>query len=331
MTPSAIAPPASPPTKWVDDGSIGAVAARSPGQLAWSRLRKDRVAIVSFAFIVLLSLFAVFAPLTQNLTGHEQGKKNFKYGIKNSQPVGPLTGCSNGVFSVGDESCMVFGASNTRGNDMLVELAYGARTSLQVGLIATILTIGLAVGMGLLAGFFGGTTDLLLSRFMDLIAAFPFLLFAIAMSVAFGASLATVIGVIVFFSWFYPARIFRSEILSLREREFVAASRMLGATNRRLMTKHLLPHLVGPIIVYGSLTVASAIGFEAALSFLGFGLPPDEPSWGRMISDAAVGGNYRNHPHLMLFPGTLLFLTVLAFNLLGDGLRDTFDPHGPAD
>jgi peptide/nickel transport system permease protein len=331
MTPPALTPDATTPTKWVDDGSVGSVAARSPGQIALSRIRKDKVAIASLIFIVLLAFFAIFAPLTQNLTGHQEGKKNFKYGIRNSQPVGPLTGCDHGLLSIGDKSCMVFGASNSRGNDMLVELAYGARTSLQVGLIATILTMVLAVVMGMLAGFFGGTTDLLLSRFMDLIAAFPFLLFAIAMSVAFGASLWTVIGVIVFFSWFYPARILRSEILSLREREFVAASRMLGAKNRRLMSKHLLPHLLGPIIVYGSLTVASAIGFEAALSFLGFGLPPDEPSWGRMISDAAVGGNYRNHPHLMLFPGSLLFLTVLAFNLLGDGLRDTFDPHGPND
>jgi peptide/nickel transport system permease protein len=315
---------------WVDDGSISAAVARSPWQIGWARLRKDKVAIVSAIFIALLILFAVLAPLTQNLTGHQQGKKNFKYGVKQSAAVSPGSGCKRGLLSIGEKPCFAFGASNSRGNDMIVELAYGARTSLKVGIISTVLTIGFAVAMGLLAGFFGGATDLVLSRFMDLIAAFPFLLFAIAMSVAFGASLATVIGVIVFFSWFYPARIFRSEVLSLREREFVAAARMLGASNRRLMRKHLLPHLLGPIIVYGSLTVASAIGFEAALSFLGFGLPPDQPSWGRMVSEAAVGGNYRNHPHLMLFPGTLLFITVLAFNLLGDGLRDTFDPHGAA-
>jgi ABC-type dipeptide/oligopeptide/nickel transport system permease subunit len=312
---------------WIDDGSLTAVAARSPWQIARSKLAKDRIAIVSGVFIILLALFALFAPLTQNLTSHEQGKKNFKYGVVKSQPAHPFTGCKNGIFSVGDESCMVFGAANTRGNDMLVELAFGARTSLQVGVIATVLTMIVAVLIGLVAGFFGGLTDLLLSRLMDLVAAFPYLLFAIAMSVAFGASMTTVIAVIVFFSWFYPARIFRSDVLSLREREYVSAARMLGAGNWRIMRKHLLPHLLGPIIVYGSLTIGAAIGFEAALSFLGFGLPPDKPSWGRMVSDAAVGGNYRNHPHLMLFPGSLLFLTVLAFNLLGDALRDTFDPH----
>ena len=314
--------------KAVDDGSVANVAARSPWQIGWTRLRRDRVAMVSAVFIVLLVVFAVLAPLTQNLTGHQQGKKNFKYGVVDTLPVAPLHGCDNGLLSVGDKSCFVFGAANRRGNDMLVELAYGARTSLEVGIISTALTLLVAIAVGIIAGFFGGLTDSLLSRFMDLIAAFPFLLFAIAMSVAFGASLWTVIAVIVFFSWFYPARIFRSEILSLREREFVAAARMLGATDRRIMVRHLLPHLAGPIIVYGSLTVAAAIGFEAALSYLGFGLPPDSPSWGRMISDAAEGGNYRNLPHLMLFPGSLLFLTVLAFNLLGDGLRDAFDPRG---
>jgi peptide/nickel transport system permease protein len=323
---SAVATTPSAPA-WVDDGSLKSVAARSPWQIARSRLAKDKIAIVSAIFIILLSLFAIFAPLTQKLTSHQQGKKNFEYGVVKSQPVSPFTGCKNGIFSVGDESCMVFGAANTRGNDMLVELAYGARTSLQVGLISTVLTLIAAVGIGILAGYFGGIPDLILSRLMDLVAAFPYLLFAIAMSVAFGASMTTVIGVIVFFSWFYPARIFRSDVLSLREREYVAAARMLGAGNWRIMRKHLLPHLLGPVIVYGSLTVGAAIGFEAALSFLGFGLPPDQPSWGRMVSDAAVGGNYRNHPHLMLFPGSLLFLTVLAFNLLGDALRDTFDPH----
>jgi peptide/nickel transport system permease protein len=163
---------------------------------------------------------------------------------------------------------------------------------------------------------------------MDLVAAFPFLLFAIVMSVTFGASTATVIGTIAFFSWFYPGRIFRGEVLALREREFVSAARMLGASNRRILMKHILPHLIGPAIVYGTLAIASAIGFEAALSYLGFGLPVNVASWGRMISDAVPGGLYRNDPGLMFYPGTLLVLTVLAFNLLGDGLRDALDPRG---
>ena len=311
-----------------DDGSVAQTAARSPWQIAWVRLRRDRVAVLSAVFIFFLVLCAIAAPFSETLTGHAEGKKNFKYGVVDSSPVGPLHGCANGFLSIGDPSCFVFGASNRSGQDMLVQLVFGARTSLMVGVIATVLTLIVAIFVGVIAGFFGGLTDSLLSRFMDLIAAFPFLLFAISMSVAFGASLGTVIGVIVFFSWFYPARIFRSDILSLREREFVAAARMLGASNGRIMRRHLLPHLAGPIIVYGSLSIAAAIGFEAALSYLGFGLPPNQASWGRMISEAASGGNYRIHPHLMFFPGTLLLLTVLAFNLLGDGLRDAFDPRG---
>ena len=120
----------------------------------------------------------------------------------------------------------------------------------------------------------------------------------------------------------------RAEVLALREREFVAAARMLGARNFRILYRHILPHLLGPVIVYGTLAIASAIGFEAALSYLGFGLPVGTPSWGRMISDAVPGGLYRNDPYLMIFPGSLLVLAVLAFNLLGDGLRDALDPRG---
>jgi peptide/nickel transport system permease protein len=225
----------------------------------------------------------------------------------------------------------VLGASNVTGYDMLVQLSYGARTSLFIGLVATAVTVVVALVAALLAGYMGGLTDNVLSRLMDIIAAFPFLLFAIAMSVAFGVSQGTVILVIVLFSWFYPARLFRGQVLSLREREFVAAARMLGASTPRILRKHILPHLAGPAIVYGTLAIAAAILFEAALSYLGFGLPADVPSWGRMISDAVPGGLYRNAPHLMLFPGSLLVLTVLAFNLLGDGLRDALDPRGHVD
>ncbi len=292
------------------------IAARSPGQIAWSRLREDRVALAGAVFIVLLIIFALAAPLVASLTGHQKDDQDTVLGLDdNGLPLGPLV---NG-YVVG---------SDQLGRDLLVRAAYGARTSLIIGVTATFLTLAVSLIAGIVAGYFGGWVDGGISRVIDVIAAFPFLLFAIAMSKVLGASLPTVIFVIAFFSWFYTARVFRSEILALREREFVEAARALGASNMRIMTKHLFPHLIGSLIVYGTLTISASIGFEAALSFLGFGLPASYPSWGRMIADAVPGGRYHLAPMMMVVPGTLLFLTVLAFNLLGDGLRDAFDPRG---
>lgn len=305
--------------------------ARGPWALVWRRLRRDKASLVSVAFIVLLVVFALAAPAFESWTGHAKNRSNTAGSDSLTLlPVTPMTGCS-GLGDVGQADCYVFGASNVSGYDMLVQLSYGARTSLTIGVLATALTVAVALLMGLVAGYLGGFTDAVISRLMDVIAAFPFLLFAIAVSTVFRSNIWTVIFVIVFFSWFYPARLFRAEVLSLREREFVAAARMLGASTPRILRKHILPHLVGAAVVYSTLAVATAILFEAALSFLGFGLPVDVPSWGRMISQAVPGGLYRNAPHLMFFPGTLLVLTALAFNMLGDGLRDALDPRGNVD
>jgi ABC-type dipeptide/oligopeptide/nickel transport system permease subunit len=310
---------------------VEATEGRGPWALVFRRLRHDKVAIASAVFIVLLILFALAAPLFESWTGHDKNRSNINgTDPLTLLPVTPMTGCES-LASVGEDQCFVFGASSVTGYDMLVQLSWGARTSLFIGLIATALTVTVALVVALVAGYMGGVTDNVLSRLMDIIAAFPFLLFAIAMSVAFGTSRATVIGVIVLFSWFYPARLFRGQVLSLREHEFVSAAKMLGASTPRILRKHIFPHLIGPAIVYGTLAVAAAILFEAALSYLGFGLPVDIPSWGRMISEAVPGGLYRNAPHLMIFPGTLLVLTVLAFNLLGDGFRDALDPKGHVD
>ncbi len=304
------------------------VVARSPWQHAWARLRRDKVGIACTSFIFLLVAFAAAAPLFERLTGHSLNKSN-STGTDDLTllPVTPLHGCA-GISKVGDQNCFLFGASDSLGHDMLVQLAYGARTSLFIGVVATALTMTIALLAGLAAGFFGGVVDGVLSRIMEMVAAFPFLLFAIVMSVTFGPSKATVITVIAFFSWYYAGRIFRADVLSLREREFVVAARMLGASSTRILFRHVLPHLVGPLIVLASLSIAAAIGTEAALSFLGFGLPIQVASWGRMIDQAVPGGLYRNAPHLMLFPGSLLVVTVLAFNLLGDSLRDALDPRG---
>ncbi len=304
---------------------------RGPWALFWRRFGRDKAAIASLAFVCLLIGFAFAAPLFESWTGHEVNRSN-PTGSDDLTllPVGPLHNC-DGLARVGERDCFVFGASNVSGYDMLVQLSHGARTSLFVGLVATALTLVVALAMALLAGYYGKWVDSIVSRFMDIIAAFPFLLFAIAMSLAFGASKGTVIVVLVFFGWFYPGRLFRSEVLSLREREFVSAAKMLGASTTRILRRHILPHLVGSLVVYGTLAISSSIAAEATLSFLGFGLPVDVPSWGRMIADAVPGGRYRNAPHLMFFPGSMLVLTVLAFNLLGDGLRDALDPKGTVE
>lgn len=308
-----------------------AVKARGPWALFWRRLRRDTVAMVSLGFVVLLIAFAAMAPVFESWTGHEVNRSNPTGSDSFTLlPVTPLTNC-DGLSRVGERDCFVFGAANVSGYDMLVQLSYGARTSLFIGLVSTALTVVIALIMGLVAGYHGKWVDGVISRLMDIIAAFPFLLFAIAMSVAFGASRGTVILVLVFFGWFYPGRLFRSEVLSLREREFVAAARMQGASTPRILRRHILPHLVGSIVVYGTLSISTSIAAEAALSYLGFGLPVDVPSWGRMIADAVPGGKYRNAPHLMFFPGSMLVLTVLAFNLLGDGLRDALDPKGTVE
>ncbi len=315
--------------KFQDVHADAMVVARTPLQFALARLRHDYVAIGSIVFIALLVAFALSGPAFESWTAHPVNKSNSS-GVDDYTllPVGPMSGCANGLSSVGEKKCFVLGASNSLGYDMLVQLSFGARTSLIIGLVATFLTVVTALLLGVVAGYVGGWTDTAIARLMDIVAAFPFLLFAVAASVAFGASLWFVIIIIAFFSWFYPGRIFRGEVLALRDREFVTAARMLGASNSRIILRHLMPQLIGPITVYTSLSIAAAIAAEAALSYLGFGLPLEIPSWGRMISDAVPGGLYVNAPFLMIFPGTLLILTVLAFNLLGDGLRDALDPRG---
>jgi peptide/nickel transport system permease protein len=295
------------------------VHARSPWQIAWRRLKRDRVALLSALFIVLLVIMAICAPLFETVTGHQVDQNNVRQGLDdNNVPVGAFT---NGYWLGADQL----------GRDLIVRVAYGARSSLVIGISSTMLALLVAMLAGVAAGFFGRWVDNGISRTIDVFAAFPILLFAICMSVVLGASYATVIFTIVFFSWFYPARIFRGEVLAIREREFIDAARMVGASNWRIMRRHIMPHLLGPVIVYGTLSIAAAISFEAALSFLGFGLPANVPSWGRMIADAASNGRYILAPWMMIVPGTLLFLTVLSFNLLGDGLRDALDPRGGGD
>jgi ABC-type dipeptide/oligopeptide/nickel transport system permease subunit len=289
-----------------------AIEGRSPWVLGWQRLRRDRVAMISLAVIVLIILMAIFAPLATVLTGHPPNEQYRDIGLTpDGLPKGPTS-----QFLMGTDDL---------GRDILVRIAYGARISLLVGVVATAIAVAIGVVVGLAAGFFGGIVDSLLARLVDVILCVPFLLLAIALVSITGPGLSITILVIGFFSWASVARIVRGQVLSLREREFVEAARSLGASDSRIMFVDILPNVLAPVIVYSSLLIPVVIVVEATLSFLGLGLPPPTADWGGMISDAQA--YYTTAWWFLLFPGGALLITTLAFNLFGDGVRDAFDPR----
>jgi ABC-type dipeptide/oligopeptide/nickel transport system permease subunit len=288
------------------------IEGRSPWQLAWQRLRRDRVAMTSLVVIVLILLMAVFAPLFASFTGHPVNAQYRQSGLTAEGLPKPPTG----QFLLGTDDL---------GRDILVRIAYGARISLLVGVVATALTVAIGVVVGLAAGFLGGIVDTVLARLVDVVLSVPFLLVAIALVSITGPSLTVTVLVIGFFSWASVARIVRGQVLSLREREFVEAARSLGSSDRRIMFVDILPNVLAPVIVYASLLIPVVIVVEATLSFLGLGLPPPTADWGGMISEAQ--NYYTTAWWFVVFPGAALLVTTLAFNLFGDGVRDAFDPR----
>jgi peptide/nickel transport system permease protein len=313
--------PGAAPIAEIDTGA--AVATRSTAQLFWRRFREDRLAIASLAFLALLVVFAVAAPLIVSLAGvpgpNEQNTDALDvFGT----PTGPSSAHPFGVDELG--------------RDIFARTIYGAQVSLIVAFIATGLAVLTGVVMGLLAGYFRGWVDTLISRTIDVLLAIPYLLLAVglAASCSFGGGclggtvqpgIGVVIFVIAFTSWTFVARIVRGETLSLREKEFVEASRSLGASRRRIIFREVLPNLVAPIIVYTSILIPQVILYEAALSFLGVGVQAPQASWGQMIADATE--IFDTAWWYMLFPGMALVLTVLAFNLIGDALQDALAPR----
>jgi peptide/nickel transport system permease protein len=210
------------------------------------------------------------------------------------------------------------------GRDILVRIAYGARISLLVGVVATALTVVVGVVVGLAAGYFGGFVDTLLARAVDVVLSFPFLLFAISLVSLTGPSLLVAIVAIAAFSWASVARIVRGQVLSLREREFVEAARATGSGDWRIMFSDILPNVLAPIIVYTTLLIPTVIVIEATLSFLGLGVPPPTATWGGMLNESI--NYYQVAWWFVVFPGAALLVTTIAFNLLGDGVRDALDP-----
>ena len=303
-----------------------AIEGRSLGQIAWMRLRRDKVAMAGGVIVVFLTLVAIFGPfLVQSPTVYHSNLIDPVY----SRPYGPFGGIS---------TAHPFGVEPVTGRDMLARIVNGARVSLLIAFLATALAVGIGVVMGVIAGYFGGWVDAVIARAMDIFLAFPLLVFAIALvgvipSSAFGLSgnglrIGLLIFVIGFFAWPYMGRIIRGQTLSLREREFVDAARSMGARGSYVLFRELLPNLVGPILVYATLLVPTNILFEAALSYLGVGIIPPQPSWGGMMSDAVTNGFYQIDPMYVIIPGLAIFITVMAFNLFGDGLRDALDPRG---
>jgi ABC-type dipeptide/oligopeptide/nickel transport system permease subunit len=311
------------------------VKARGYWEQVWRRFRRDKVAIAGGVYIVFL-FFVAFggAPIAAHYLGHGPDTQ-FPLFTADFKPVGPWTHVKD---PVGHTSIFILGGDDaTLQRDEFLRLLYGARSSLEVALGATIIGMVVGVLMGAIGGYFGGWIDTIVSRLTEIVMAFPVLLFAIALASTIGPQLDnvtlgflgkgvfTLVIVLGAFSWYYPARIIRAQVLSLREKEFIEAARMVGASDAKIIRSHLLPHLVAPIIVYSTLVVATNILAEAGLSFLGLGIKLPTASWGNLLSTGAI--YYLNQPWLMLWPGLAVLFATLAFNLLGDGLRDAFDPR----
>jgi peptide/nickel transport system permease protein len=297
------------------------VTARSPLQLFVRRLRRDRIAMLALGVVLLAVLIAIFAPLIVKAVGApEPNVQNPDLLDDFGSPSGPTAENWLGV--------------DQRGRDVFARVVYGARISLLVAFVSTTIIVVIGVVLGLIAGYYRGIVDSLLTRAMDVMLAFPVLLLAIGLGVACADGClngtiqpgkTVVITVISLSLWPYMARIVRGQVLSLREKEFVEAARSQGAGPFRIMFTEVLPNLASTLLVFFTLLIANAVLLEAALSFLGAGVRPPNPSWGTMIDDGV--DRVATAPHLAIVPGAMLVLTVLSLNVFGDGVRDALDPR----
>ena len=302
------------------------IVGRSPWEIFWRQFKRDRWAIAGMFIVGIMLLLAITAPLFTKIVNHGPNDVNLKALDSFGLPAGP-------------SKAYWFGVDAT-GRDLFIRVLYGARTSLVIAFAATGLALVIGVVLGMIAGFYRGKIDTLISRTTDVVLSLPILLLALGLASACGTTAEGCLGglitpglmlvslIIGLFSWPYIARIIRGQVLSLREKEFIEASRSLGSSNMRIIMREILPNVAAPIIVFTTLIIPSNILFEAALSFLGVGVPDSTPSWGAML--ASAGDAFRYAAWLMIFPGVALFLTTLAFNLVGDGLRDALDPRTSA-
>ena len=268
---------------------------RSEWRRAWRRFSANRVAVIGLIVVILLILMAVFAPLIA--------------------PYDPITDIFRGQRGVGPSPDHPMGFDHL-GRDLFSRIIFGSRVALIVGIFSTLISVIIGVTVGSVAGFFGGWSDRVLSRIIDTLMAFPIIALPIVLAAV------VVIGATV---WSRYARVVRADIMSLRQRDFVIAARALGVPNSRIIVRHMLPNVLGPVIVLASLGVGSIIILESALSFLGLGVRPPIPSWGGILADGRAF--ILRYPHIAIFPGIMIVITVLAFNFIGDGLRDALDPR----
>jgi ABC-type dipeptide/oligopeptide/nickel transport system permease subunit len=305
------------------------IAGRSLGQIAWTRLRRDKVAMGSLILLLTIIVLAFAAPLITRLVG--VAPTEFY-----PETVSDAGGLPIGKWG-GVSLDHPLGVEPSTGYDIFARLLYGSRISLLIAFSGTLITVTLGVVMGVIAGYSRGWLDTALGRLMDIILAFPLLLILLALSApltqrleAIGLSpemsrIAFIILVLSFFGWPYLARIVRGQVLSLREREFVESAVSMGAGTPRILFREIVPNLWAPVLVYASLLLPTYVAAEASLSFLGVGLLPPTPSWGAMLAESVR--YFAVLPQFLMIPGTYLFIVVLSFNLLGDAVRDALDPR----
>lgn len=276
---------------------------RSEMENAWRRFIRNRVALVGLGLLLFIVMVAIFAPVLA--------------------PYDPIEDLDTALRGCPPSPQHLFGCDHL-GRDLLSRVIYGSRVALIAGIGATIISVCIGVVVGALAGFLGGWSDSVLSRIIDTLMAFPIIALLIVLAAVMGPSLATTVFVIGITVWSRYARVVRADVLSLRERDFVIAARASGVRDWRIIWRHLVPNVMGPVIVLASLGIGSIIILEAALSFLGLGVRPPTPSWGSILADGRA--YILRYPHIAFFPGLMIVITVLAFNFVGDGLRDALDP-----
>lgn len=292
-------------------------ASKSRWDLAWARFKRNRTALVGLAIIAIMALVALLAqPLTiagvtvQPLAITPHSPFNSHFAAINQPPSGTY----------------YFG-TNWQGRDIFSEVLYGGRYSLSIGAIIVALALLIGIPMGAIAGYFGGWVDEIIMRIVDILYAFPFLVLAIGIIAIFGTGYWKMVLALVIVSWIGYTRILRAEILSVKENEYVLAAKALGASDRSIIFRHIVPNAIAPVIIQATLQIGTAVLSAAALSFLGLGLQPGTPEWGTMLSRGRDSLS-QGHWWITVFPGLAIFFFVLSINLVGDGVRDALDPQG---
>lgn len=309
VVPSSLASPDAERDQLGEESELATGPARSLRADAMRRLRRNKLALAGLVWIVLVILVAVTADLWAPRW------------LGDPVEIDSTTAAQRMLLPPSWEH--PFGTDKL-GRDIASRVVYGARVSLIVGVVAVAIMVLIGLIMGAIAAYYGGIWDAIIMRLADVFFAFPYILFAITLIAVLGRrGIENVFFAIGFLGWPSIARVFRSSILSVKENEYVDAARALGASTPRILVRHIMPNAVAPIIVYATMSIGGAILTEAALSFLGMGVQPPDPSWGNMLSDARAF--MQSAPHMMIFPGLAILTTVLAFVLLGDGLRDALD------